>query len=118
MRTACQVASAFSPLHTCLHAACMVQSTGLHARQLRPPTYRCAADEASDVLRWVDRALVRLATKFGEYTNDQADTFTMPEHLALFPQFIFHLRRSQFLQVCEDYDPAGVHSCALIRKCD
>ncbi|KAF9568639.1 copii coat protein [Agrocybe pediades] len=39
-----------------------------------------------DVLRWVDRMLIRLCQKLS--TN-----------LSLYPQFMYHLRRSQFLQV-------------------
>ena len=42
-----------------------------------------------------------LACRYGEYTQDQDDTFTLPPHLSLFPQFMFYLRRSQFLQVAQ-----------------
>jgi protein transport protein SEC23 len=57
------------------------------------------SDEGADVLRWVDRMLIRLCQKFGEYNKDAPDTFRFPENFSLYPQFMFHLRRSQFLQV-------------------
>merc|ERR1719187_2095288 len=58
-----------------------------------------SSDEGSDVLRWVDRMLIRLCQKFGEYNKDAPDSFRFPENFSLYPQFMFHLRRSQFLQV-------------------
>ena len=56
-------------------------------------------DEGADVLRWVDRMLIRLCQKFGEYNKDAPDSFRFPENFSLYPQFMFHMRRSQFLQV-------------------
>lgn len=58
-----------------------------------------STEEGADVLRWVDRMLIRLCQKFGEYNKDSADSFRLPENFSLYPQFMFHLRRSQFLQV-------------------
>jgi len=55
-------------------------------------------EEGADVLRWVDRMLIRLCQKFGEYNKDSPDSFRLPENFSLYPQFMFHLRRSQFLQ--------------------
>merc|ERR1711977_79342 len=55
--------------------------------------------DAFDVLRWLDRMLIRLSSKFGHYTKDQPQTFSLTETFSLYPQFMFHLRRSQFLQV-------------------
>merc|ERR1711959_712992 len=48
---------------------------------------------------WLDRMLIRLSSKFGHYTKDQPQTFSLTETFSLYPQFMFHLRRSQFLQV-------------------
>merc|ERR1719208_277941 len=57
------------------------------------------SEEGADVLRWVDRMLIRLCQKFGEYNKDSPESFRLPENFSLYPQFMFHLRRSQFLQV-------------------
>lgn len=59
---------------------------------------RAISNEVHDVLRWVDRMLIKLCQKFGEYQKDDQDSFRFPEQFTLYPQFMFHLRRSQFLQ--------------------
>jgi len=65
----------------------------------RIAAFRADSEEGPDILRWVDRMLIRLCQKFGEYAKDAPDTFRLAENLSLYPQFMFHLRRSQFLQV-------------------
>lgn len=65
----------------------------------RMVVYRAETDEGPDVLRWVDRMLIRLCQKFGEYGKDDANSFRLAENFSLYPQFMYHLRRSQFLQV-------------------
>lgn len=37
--------------------------------------------------------------KFGEYAKDDPNSFRLSENFSLYPQFMYHLRRSQFLQV-------------------
>lgn len=37
--------------------------------------------------------------KFGDYQKDDPNSFRFSENFSLYPQFMFHLRRSQFLQV-------------------
>ncbi|ALC47525.1 sec23 [Drosophila busckii] len=65
----------------------------------RMVVYRAETDEGPDILRWVDRQLIRLCQKFGEYSKDDPNSFRLSPNFSLFPQFMYHLRRSQFLQV-------------------
>lgn len=65
----------------------------------RMVVYRAESDDGPDVLRWVDRMLIRLCQKFGEYGKDDPNSFRLAENFSLYPQFMYHLRRSQFLQV-------------------
>lgn len=65
----------------------------------RMVVYRAETDDGPDVLRWVDRQLIRLCQKFGEYNKDDPNSFRLAENFSLYPQFMYHLRRSQFLQV-------------------
>lgn len=65
----------------------------------RMVVYRAETDDGPDVLRWVDRMLIRLCQKFGEYNKDDPNSFRLTENFSLYPQFMYHLRRSQFLQV-------------------
>ena len=59
-----------------------------------------AENEASfDIIRWLDRLLIRLVSKFASYTKDNAASFRLASNFSMYPQFMFHLRRSQFLQV-------------------
>uniref|UniRef100_A0A1B6D2P7 Protein transport protein SEC23 n=1 Tax=Clastoptera arizonana TaxID=38151 RepID=A0A1B6D2P7_9HEMI len=60
---------------------------------------RGETDDGPDVMRWADRMLIRLCQKFGDYSKDDPNSFRLPENFSLYPQFMYHLRRSQFLQV-------------------
>lgn len=65
----------------------------------RMVVHRAETDDGPDVMRWADRTLIRLCQKFGEYNKDDPNSFRLPENFCLYPQFMYHLRRSQFLQV-------------------
>ena len=56
-------------------------------------------EQAADIMRWLDRSLIRLCSKFAQYEKDRTENFHLPGEFTLYPQFMFHLRRSQFLQV-------------------
>eukprot|EP00658_Telonema_sp_P-2_P005879 TRINITY_DN12217_c0_g1_i2.p1 TRINITY_DN12217_c0_g1~~TRINITY_DN12217_c0_g1_i2.p1 ORF type:complete len:238 (+),score=53.54 TRINITY_DN12217_c0_g1_i2:294-1007(+) len=62
-------------------------------------SWRAQREQVFDVMRWLDRMLIRVCSKFGIYKKDDASSFSLPANLSIFPQFMFHLRRSQFLQV-------------------
>ncbi|CAN4105998.1 unnamed protein product [Withania somnifera] len=65
----------------------------------RLASYKMEMEEDFDATRWLDRNLIRLCAKFGDYRKDEPSSFTLNPSFSLFPQFMFHLRRSQFLQV-------------------
>uniref|UniRef100_A0A8C9SV31 Protein transport protein SEC23 n=1 Tax=Scleropages formosus TaxID=113540 RepID=A0A8C9SV31_SCLFO len=65
----------------------------------RLAVFRAESEEGPDVLRWLDRQLIRLCQKFGQFNKDDPASFRLSESLSLYPQFMFHLRRSPFLQV-------------------
>ncbi|KAJ9680324.1 hypothetical protein PVL29_019593 [Vitis rotundifolia] len=52
-----------------------------------------------DPIRWLDRSLIQLCSRFGDYQKDNPSSFSLSPRFSIFPQFIFHLRRSQFVQV-------------------
>lgn len=56
-------------------------------------------EEGFDATRWLDRSLIRLCSKFGDYRKDDPASFQLNPSFSLFPQFLFNLRRSQFVQV-------------------
>ncbi|KAJ4824866.1 hypothetical protein Tsubulata_041664 [Turnera subulata] len=64
---------------------------------LGPKVYETAAE--FDPIRWLDKALISLCSRFGDFQKDSPPTFSLSARLSIFPQFMFHLRRSQFVQV-------------------
>jgi len=43
--------------------------------------------------------LIRLCQKFADYRKEDPTSFRLTDNFSIYPQFMFHLRRSQFLQV-------------------
>ena len=64
----------------------------------RLSVFRTETEEVADVMRWIDRALIRLCAKFANYRKDEPTSFRLPMEFSIYPQFMFHLRRSKFLQ--------------------
>ncbi|QCD83001.1 protein transport protein SEC23 [Vigna unguiculata] len=64
----------------------------------RLASIKMETEEAFDATRWLDRLLIRLCSKFGDYRKDDPSSFTLNPSFSLFPQFMFNLRRSQFVQ--------------------
>ena len=61
---------------------------------------RRAQDEGvGDIFRWLDRSLIRICSRFADYQKGDASSFRLQTTFSIFPQFMFHLRRSAFLQV-------------------
>ncbi|ORX60677.1 hypothetical protein DM01DRAFT_1332809 [Hesseltinella vesiculosa] len=65
----------------------------------RIAAFKGEQDDGPDVLRWLDRMLIRLCQRFADYRKDDPYSFRLSETFSIYPQFMFHLRRSQFLQV-------------------
>jgi len=65
----------------------------------RIASHKTQTEEAFDILRWIDRMLIRLVGKFADYRKDDPASFRLSSAFSIYPQFMFHLRRSQFLQV-------------------
>nr|XP_025693492.1 protein transport protein Sec23A isoform X2 [Arachis hypogaea] len=65
----------------------------------RYASLKMETEEAFDATRWLDRYLIRVCSKFGDYRKDDPSSFTLNPAFSLFPQFMFNLRRSQFVQV-------------------
>lgn len=56
------------------------------------------SEEVHDIMRYLDRQLIKLCAKFASYRKDDPASFRLPQEFAMLPQFMFHLRRSKFLQ--------------------
>ena len=76
---------------------------------------RCASEDS----RSLDHALhhsIRCA-KFAEYEKENPSSFRLGPEFSLYPQFMFHLRRSQFLQLFNSSpDEAAYYRTVLARE--
>ncbi|KAI4579643.1 hypothetical protein MJT46_001011 [Ovis ammon polii x Ovis aries] len=59
--------------------------------------FRAESEEGPDMLRWLDRQLIRLCQKFGQYNEEDPVSFRLSDSFSLHSQFMFHFRRSPFL---------------------
>ncbi|KAI3798205.1 hypothetical protein L1987_33475 [Smallanthus sonchifolius] len=65
----------------------------------RLTSYKMETEEIFDATRWLDRNLIRLCSRFGDYRKDDPSSYSLNPSFSLFPQFMFNLRRSPFVQV-------------------
>ena len=59
----------------------------------RLAVHRSETEEIADVIRWLDRSLIRIGAQFGTYRKDDPSSFRRPPECSIYPQFMFHLRR-------------------------
>ena len=90
----------------------------LVARQL---TWKMETEEEFDcpaATRWLDRSLIRLCQRFGDYRKDDPASFQLMPQFSIYPQFMFNLRRSQFVQVFNNSpDETAYYRLVLWREC-
>ena len=67
----------------------------------RIAVFKAEIDDSPDVLRWlgIDRMLIRSCQEFADYRKEDPTSFRLTDNFSIYPQFMCHLRRSQFLQV-------------------
>jgi len=53
-----------------------------------------ADTEEIDIIRWVDKHLIRFIRHYATYQPNQEHTFVLPSEISLYPEFMYHLRRS------------------------
>lgn len=83
----------------------------------RYAVFKSEAEEVADVMRWLDRSLIRLCSKFATYKKDDPTSFRLPPEFSIYPQFMFHLRRSKFLQNFNSSpDEQAVYRHILLRE--
>ena len=81
----------------------------------RIAVFKAEIDDSPDVLRWLDRMLIRLCQKFAAYNKEDPTSFRLTDNFSIYPQFMFHLRRSQFLQVFNNSpDETALYRCVIL----
>jgi protein transport protein SEC23 len=79
---------------------------------------RTETDDTADILRWLDRALIKMCSKFAEYRKDDPSSFRLAPNFSLYPQFMFHLRRSQFMQTFNSSPDEAAYARAVFCRED
>lgn len=64
-----------------------------------PDTTAKTVVESGAILKQLDKILVDFCTRFAIYTKGRLESFKLSSTYAMLPQFMYHLRRSQFIQV-------------------
>jgi protein transport protein SEC23 len=82
----------------------------------RLAVYRSQTQELTDILRWLDRSLIRLTAKFADYRKDDPSSLRLSTQFSIYPQFMFHLRRSSFLQVFNSSPDESAYYRAMLIK--
>ena len=57
------------------------------------------SNDMRPIVRWLDRSLINFVKKFSTYQSGDPKSLHLPQQYSLLPQFMYHLRRSEFLQV-------------------
>eukprot|EP00920_Eleutheroschizon_duboscqi_P032529 GHVT01078556.1.p1 GENE.GHVT01078556.1~~GHVT01078556.1.p1 ORF type:complete len:614 (-),score=46.75 GHVT01078556.1:734-2575(-) len=83
----------------------------------RLAVFKTETEESLDVLRWIDRKLIRLVSRFADYQKDQPESFHLSQEFSIYPQFMYHLRRSHFLQTFNaSPDETAYYRTVLLRE--
>lgn len=59
---------------------------------------------APDVISWLDKKLIQFASRHGDYIPEDPSSFRLLSSFSLYPQFMYYLRRSQFINI-SSYTP-------------
>lgn len=54
-------------------------------------------EEQKNIRQWVDHSLVKWAQLYANYVKNDENSFSLPKEMKRFPQLLFHLRRSHFV---------------------
>jgi protein transport protein SEC23 len=74
-------------------------------------------EEPMDVIKWLDRTLIKLVARFADYKAEDPNSFKLSREFSLFPQFLFYLRRSQFLHTFNaSPDESEYYRISLLRE--
>ncbi|KAK3267011.1 hypothetical protein CYMTET_24406, partial [Cymbomonas tetramitiformis] len=82
----------------------------------RLAAFKMENDDEFDPMRWIDRKLINVAKRFGEFRKDDPQSFQLAPNMSIFPQFMFNLRRSQFVQVFNNSPDETAHYRMILQR--
>lgn len=82
----------------------------------RQVSFKMENEAEFDPIRWLDKSLIHICSRFGEYQKDSPSSFTLSPRFSIFPQFMFNLRRSQFVQVFNNSPDETAHFRMILNR--
>ncbi|KAF8820950.1 Sec23/Sec24 trunk domain-containing protein [Cardiosporidium cionae] len=83
----------------------------------RLAVFKTETEEPTDVMRWLDRKLIRLVSRFADFQKDDPSSFHLSSEFSAYPQFMYNLRRSHFLQTFNaSPDEIAYYRAILLRE--
>ena len=71
-------------------------------------------EDSREVLKWIDKILIRLMSKFAKFIKGNPNSFKLSDNFNYFPQFMFYLRRSSFIQYFNESPDENTYYKTLI----
>ncbi|CCD24326.1 uncharacterized protein NDAI_0D00120 [Naumovozyma dairenensis CBS 421] len=65
----------------------------------RIAVFRTNFDDALSIAKWIDTTSIKFCKMYADYNKNDPESFRLAANFTLYPQFIYYLRRSQFLSV-------------------
>jgi protein transport protein SEC23 len=59
--------------------------------------HKALIEEQQNLRQWLDSSLCKWASYFAQFMKNDPRSFSLPEKMRMFPQSIYHLRRSNFV---------------------
>jgi hypothetical protein len=63
----------------------------------RLAVYKSMVEEHPNVGQWLDKNLFKFTSHFANYTRGDIQSFSLPPQMKSFPQFMYHLRRTNLI---------------------
>ena len=63
----------------------------------RLATKKSEIEDVTEVKKWLDRLLLKFSVCFASFQRHDRTSFNIPQAMKSFPQFMYHLRRSGFI---------------------
>lgn len=71
----------------------------------------------AEILKWIDKCLIRLLSNVASYKKGDLNSFKLPAEFDLFPQYMFYLRRSNYIQNFNaSPDEIVYYKCVLLKE--
>ena len=79
----------------------------------RLAAYKSMVEEHPNIGQWLDKSLFKFTSHFANFTRNDVQSFSLPPQMKSFPQFIYHLRRTNLINPFGT-NPDEVRTCSSL----